>query len=140
MANLMLRSPLTELQREVDRLFEDFLPTNGGNGQSLYSPAVDLWETEERYVFAFDLPGLTKQDVDITYQDGMLQISGERPWRQDENLRYHRLERPHGRLFRSIRLGRGVKVEGIQARFDQGVLTVEVPKAEEMKPRRIEIS
>lgn len=140
MANLMLRSPLTSLQRDVDQLFEGFLPRNGENGTSLYHPAVDLWETDDQYVFAFDLPGLTKEDVTITYQDGMLQVSGERVRTADERLHFHRLERPHGRFFRSVRLDRGVEVDGIRARFERGVLMIEVPKAEEVKPRRIEIS
>lgn len=140
MANLTLRSPLTDLQREVDRLFEDFFASGDADGQSGFAPAVDLWETDNQYVLAFDLPGLTKHDVSITYEDGMLQVSGERKWTQDENLTYIRVERPRGRFFRSIQLDRGVEVEGIRARFDQGVLTVEVPKTEEMKPRRIAIS
>lgn len=140
MANLMLRSPLTDLQREVDRLFEDFFPMNGGTDQSLYAPAVDMWETDDHYVFAFDLPGLTKEQVDITYQAGMLQISGERTWQKEEDLRYHRVERPHGRFFRSLRLDKNVKVEDIHAWFEHGVLRIEVPKAEEVKPQRIEIS
>jgi len=140
MTNLVLRNPLTDLQREVDRLFEDFLPGNGDKAQSLHAPAVDFWETDESYVFAFDLPGMTRDAVEITYQDGMLQISGERTWNHRVGVQFHRVERPHGRFFRSLRLNRGVNLDEIRARFDEGVLTVEVPKAEEMKPRRIEIS
>ncbi|ARA92181.1 MAG: Hsp20/alpha crystallin family protein [Bacteroidetes bacterium] len=140
MANLMLRNPLTELQREVDRLFETFLPTNDVNVPTVFTPAVDMWETDSHYIFAFDLPGLTKEDVSISYQDGMLQISGERKAPQEENATFHRVERPYGRFFRSIRLDRGIQVDGIEAHFEHGVLTVEVPKAEEVKPRRIEIS
>ena len=139
MTNLMMRNPMTALQREVDRLFENFMTSEGENGQLLFTPAADLWETDDHYVFAFDLPGLTKQDVEITYQDGMLQISGRRTWAQEEGVRRLRVERPHGQFFRAIRLDRRIDVEGIAAHFDNGVLMVEVPKAEEGKPKRIEL-
>jgi HSP20 family protein len=140
MANMMLRNPLTELQREVDRLFESFLPQNEARTQAVWAPPVDVWESDDTYFLAFDLPGMTKAEVDITYQDGMLQVSGERNWTQEEKQQVHRLERPRGHFFRSIRLDRAVNAEGIQARFSEGVLTVQVPKLETVKPRRIEIS
>lgn len=140
MANLTLNRSLSELQREVDRLFDDFFPVRGDGNRNVWTPDVDVWETDESYYFAFDLPGLDKNEVDITYQDGMLQVSGERKWAQDETNRYHRLERPYGHFFRSIRLEQDAKTDEITAHFENGVLTVQVPKMEEVRPRRIEIS
>lgn len=142
MANLTqyTHRPLADLQREVDRLFNSFFSADRPSSSSVWPPAVDFGETDEAYVFAFDLPGLSKKEVDIVYEDGRLTISGERKPVPQEDLRFHRMERPWGRFFRSIRLDRPVEVDAIQARFENGVLMVHVPKTEESKPQRISIS
>lgn len=137
MTNLMLRNPISELQREVDRLFESFFPVQDEDVQVMWSLRVDMWESDDAYHLIFDLPGLTKQDVQINYQDGMLTISGERTRPRSENGQYRRVERPYGRFFRSISLARGVDVDGIDAHFENAV---DVPKTEDVRPRRIKIS
>lgn len=142
MANLTRYSPLTELQREVDRLFNEFLPARPQDGASLvWSPAADLWETDDSYLISLDLPGLTKQDVEITFEHGTLQVSGERKMTQEvQERQYHRIERRQGRFFRTFRFDRSVNPDQIEARFRDGVLTLQVPKTEESRPRRIQIS
>ncbi|ARA94184.1 MAG: Hsp20/alpha crystallin family protein [Bacteroidetes bacterium] len=142
MANLTQYTyrPLAELQREVDRLFNTFFAPTGTTTSAVWAPAVDIGETDDAYVFAFDLPGLSKKDVEILYEDGYLIVSGERRPVPKQELRFHRMERPWGRFYRSIRLDRPVEVDDIRARFENGVLMVHVPKTEESKPQRIKIS
>lgn len=139
MANVTLYRPLSELQREVDRLFEDFFPAYNGE-PSVWTPAVDLYEKEDAYFVLMDLPGLTKQDVQITFDNGALQISGERTFEGEKDLQFHQVERRRGRFYRSLRFGREVVPENVKASFENGVLTIEVPKTERSRPRRIEIS
>jgi len=88
-----------------------------------------------------DLPGLSHDDVNITYEAGKLQVSGERSFERDEENKpqFHRVERWYGRFFRSFELGREVEPGNIKATFTDGVLAIELPKKEESKPMKIEI-
>ena len=146
MNNLIRFSPTTDmrrLQREIDSLFEGFFPTrdNGENGHSaVWTPRMDLSETADAYLVHLDLPGLKKEDLDISFEDGTLRISGERRAETNtEERKFVRIERSHGRFFRAFSLPQTADVEGIEARFEDGVLMIRVPKAEEAKPRRIDI-
>ncbi len=145
MTSLIRFSPPTEirhLQREIDRLFDNFFPVrNTENGDNLaWSPRVDLSETDDAYVVHADVPGLKKDEIEINFQDGTLSVSGERRFEEkEEGQRFVRVERSYGRFYRAFTLPLTVNPEGITAHFEDGVLTVSVPKAEESKPRRIEI-
>jgi HSP20 family protein len=148
MTNLIRFSPSTDmhrLQHEIDRLFEGFFPTRTGNGNealesAVWAPRTDLSETEDAYFIHLDLPGLNKKDVEINFHDGTLSISGERRAEETEKDRkFVRVERSYGRFYRAFTLPQTVKTDGIQANFDNGVLTIRVPKVEEAKPRRIDI-
>jgi HSP20 family protein len=134
---------ISRLQREVDDLFDALATSFDGAGQrtgSMWSPAMDLSETEESFRILLDLPGIRREDVEITYEDGTLKISGERRSEQHEkNGRFHRAERWQGRYFRALTLGPNVDPDGISASFEDGVLNIAVPKPEQVKPRRIEI-
>ncbi len=135
-------SLLSELQREVDRLFENFF----GNWlrpeveSAVWTPTVDLVETDDAYLIYMDLPGLKRDEVTITFENGTLQVSGERPQPEHKEAQYHRMERWYGRFFRSFNLGQNVNPDKIKAHFENGVLVIEAPKTEESKPVRIKIS
>lgn len=148
MNTLMRSTPatgLTRLQREVDQLFERFLEPLSGEGTNtpsqVWTPVADVSEREDAFEVRVDLPGLSRDDVAVTFDNGQLQISGERRGlRRDEKAQVHRIERWHGRFFRALTFGPNVEPDGIEATFEDGVLTVSVPKREESKPRRIAIS
>jgi HSP20 family protein len=137
MALLMRPEPFS---REVDRLFDAFLGQADREGRR-WVPPVDLVEAEDHFVLKADLPGLTQDDVSIEVQDGTLSISGERKAEHEQRERgWYRIERSFGSFSRSLTLPEGVNPDGIKAEFRDGVLEVRIPKPEERKPRRIEIS
>jgi HSP20 family protein len=137
MALLMKPQPFT---RDVDRLFDAFFGADRDQSRR-WVPPVDLVEAEDHFVLKADLPGLTEQDVSIEVQDGTLTISGERRAEHESNERgWYRIERSFGSFSRSLTLPDGVNADAITARFDNGVLEVSIPKPEERKPRRVEIS
>ena len=137
------RYEMRRMQREFDRLFDNFFPTHpsNGNGESaVWAPRTDLSETEDAYLINLDLPGLTKKDVEISFHDGTLSISGER-WHEEteEDRTVVRVERSYGRFYRAFTLPQTAETESIEATFGDGVLNIRVPKVEEAKPRRIDI-
>lgn len=137
---------LHTMQNEMNRLFGTIFdsPTPGnGRRASLRSwiPAMDVSENENEYVLKADLPGLTEGDVNVELDDSVLRISGERKSEHEEHTNgYHRVERAFGRFSRSLRLPEGVKADGIQANFDNGVLEVHIQKPEQQKPQKVAIS
>jgi HSP20 family protein len=135
---------LTTLQNEMNRLFGTVFDTPAqSNGGTLrrWMPAMDLIETGEHFVLRADLPGLSEEDVTIEVEDRVLTVSGERKAEHTEsNEGYHRVERAFGSFSRSLTLPEGVDAEQVRATFDRGVLEVRVPKPEQRKPRRVEIS
>jgi HSP20 family protein len=138
--------PLRELgtlQNEMNRLFNTVFDAPApGNGGALrrWMPAMDLVETDDRFVLTADLPGLTEDDVKIEFEDGTLTVSGERKAQHESKKDgYHRVERAFGAFSRSLTLPQGVDPEAVTASFDRGVLEISIPKPEERKPRRIEI-
>ena len=138
------RHDMRRLQREFDHLFESFFPTRSdtseGTESAVWAPRTDLSETEEAYLIHLDLPGLKKDDVEISVHDGTLSVSGERRHEETEEGRtFVRVERSYGRFYRSFSLPQTINADGIEATFEDGVLTIHVPKAEELKPRRIDI-
>lgn len=131
------------LRREIDRLFDDML--NVGNGDqtpfALWAPRTDVSETDDRYMLRMDIPGLSKKDLNIELRDDTLTISGERKSEHEENGEsIRRVERSYGRFFRSFTLPHASDKDKVKARMDEGVLTIEVPKREESRPRKIDIS
>ena len=190
-------NPLSEvlsLQREMNKLFETVSSSSRrSDGEefesAVWRPVVDVHEDESSYMVDIELPGLTREDLKINFQENTLTIAGERRYRRDggsqqkpeageqngqashrngngteatangagsenggtkvevqtnqskrKSLSAHRVERFYGRFFRSFTFPSAVDAEGINARFENGVLEVVVPKAEEVKPRQITIS
>ena len=139
--------PLRELgtlQNEMNRLFNTVFDAPApGNGGALrrWMPAMDLVETDDRFVLTADLPGLGEDDVKIEFEDGTLTVSGERKAvHEAKKDGYHRVERAYGAFSRSLTLPQGIDPEAVTASFDRGVLEISIPKPEERKPRRIEIA
>ncbi len=136
---------LNTLQSEMNRLFNTLFdapaPGNGGGAIRRWIPAMDLVETDEKFVLRADLPGLSEDDVNIELEDNVLTVSGERKGEHEERKEgYYRVERASGAFSRSLTLPEGVNPEGIEASFDRGVLEVRIPKPEERKPRKVAIS
>jgi HSP20 family protein len=118
------------------------LEGNGGRSAAptTWAPAVDVWETENELVYAFDLPGVSKDKISLEIEDGLLTVSAERERSEKvEGERFYRFERRFGSFSRSIGLPQGVSEDKITADYEDGVLEVHVPKPESVKPRRIEI-
>jgi HSP20 family protein len=125
-----LRTIEDEFDRLVGRAFS----------RETWMPALDVRETDDRYEVKVDLPGLDRDDVKVTFEDGMLTISGTRRFdNEDRGDTWHRIERGFGTFARSIRVPQTADADRIEASFDKGVLTVVVPKTEQAKPRTIEV-
>lgn len=140
MDSLIRFEPSRGLRREFDRLFDEFLPALSGDPGAGWTPALDVAETDGAYLVRFDLPGLGADDVEVHFEDGVLSVRGERSVRSSEAREgLLRQERSFGSFFRSIRLPRGTDPNAVEAAFDNGVLSVTVPKAEESRPHRIEV-
>lgn len=132
------------LRHSMDRLFDDAFQSmdarNGGNGSSMFSLALDVSENENEYVVKASVPGIAEEDLEITLDNHVLTIGGEfKSEEESEDVRYHLRERRYGKFSRSITLPAAVNEESIEANFENGVLTVHVPKAEEAKPKRIAV-
>lgn len=132
---------VTTTRREMDRLFDGMFgqaPVAAG----LWAPPVDVRETQDELQVAVELPGIRPDDVTVTVENGVVAISGEKRQEVQEGKEdggYHLVERRYGRFERSFTLPRSVKAENVKAHFEQGVLTVHLPKAEEAKPRKVRV-
>jgi HSP20 family protein len=132
---------LDSLQGDMNRLFDRFFERRAGNDTSRrWIPAMDLAETDDHLVLRGDLPGMTEDDVDIEIKDNVLTVSGERRSKSEEKGEgYHRVERAFGHFSRSLTLPQGVDPDKVEARFENGVLEVQIPKPAEAKPTRVQI-
>jgi len=143
---LIRLSPLRDLvsmQTEMNRLFDDFFArsTENPDHSQVWNPMVDISETESEIRLVAELPGLTKDQIKISVQENVLTLEGEKIQEQEEKGKcYHRVERGHGKFQRSFVLPTAVKGDQIGAKFKDGILTVSLPKAEEAKPKQIQIS
>ncbi len=139
---------LLNVEREFNRLFNSLGNRFGLSESSdmeeyenaVWTPLTDIAEDKDNYVLKLDLPGVSKDDVKISYTDGMLNISGERKQEKEtKDAKYHRMERAYGKYFRSFTLPSKIKEDKIDAEFKDGQLMITVPKAEEAKPKEIPI-
>jgi HSP20 family protein len=144
MATLVRWDPFREiaaLQNEMGRFMNVFRGEDGNSETSRsWVPALDVWETENDVVYAFDLPGIPEEKISIEFEDGALTVSAERE--RTEKVgddRFYRFERRYGTFSRTIGLPQGVTDGDISADYENGVLEVHVRKPEQKKPRRIQI-
>jgi HSP20 family protein len=138
---------LDSLQGEMNRLFSSFFDTpsatkggNGNGGTRRWIPSMDLVETQDNFVLKADLPGMSEGDVNVELENNVLTISGERKTEHEEQHEgYYRLERATGAFSRALSLPEGIDADAVSAQFDNGVLTVRIPKPAQVKPRRVKI-
>lgn len=132
---------LRGLQNEVNRLFSGVMPRDredmlGG----AWNPRVDIFENKDQLVLEAELPGMSSEDFDLSFENNVLTLKGERRFEKKTGEGdYHRVERSYGAFTRSFTLPQTVTAEGAAAEFDNGVLRVSLPKREETKARKIEV-
>ncbi len=131
----------TGFPSEVERLFRDAFDTSRAPATAgAFAPALDVEENEDGFTLVVELPGVAAEDVDITLEENVLTISGERSFYADKEADgFRRVERSFGRFHRAVRLPDRVAADRVEAAYKDGLLTITVPKAEEAKPRRIEV-
>jgi HSP20 family protein len=136
-----LRGPVT-LQEQINSIFGDVMGRTGEESNlTPWAPAVDIYETEHELVVKADLPDVNPQDLDIRVENNILTIRGERKFEnkvKEEN--YLRVERAYGSFSRSFSLANSVKLDAIKADYQNGVLTLSIPKREEAKPKQIKVN
>lgn len=133
---------LTDIRNEIDRLFDAPLEELARSSQLLsgWTPVLDVHEDKENIVIHAELPGMKKEDIDVSLHDGSLSISGERKAEKKfEDAEVYRSERFTGRFQRTIVLPSPVAAERIKAQYKDGILTVTLPKTEEAKPKQINV-
>ena len=135
--------PTYGIRNDLDRVVKDFFDDFGKGTEYFHGwvPPMDVMEDKNNFVVRLELPGLKKEDIDISIHEGVLSISGERkrePAKEGSEL--FRTERYFGRFNRSVTLPKPVHVDQVNASYKEGILVVTLPKTEEAKPRQIEVS
>lgn len=144
---LMRWTPEADLLRgRIDRVFNEMLRDAWGTQGSepvasrTWSPAVDIKESDEFLTLIAELPGFDKNQVEITLENNVLTLAGERKFDQEsKGEAFHRIERSYGSFSRSFTLPASVKTDKVDAKFENGLLSISLPKVEESKPRKIAI-
>jgi HSP20 family protein len=126
---------------DVDSVFDDFFNRGLINStDTQISPRINVEENDNAWVISAELPGVDKNDVKVNYQDNVLTISGEKKFeKEDKNKNYHRVERSYGKFSRSLTINSAVVADKIDASYKDGVLNILLPKAEEAKPKLIDV-
>ena len=133
---------ITTLQERINRLFDDSFDRSGEQASlSAWAPAVDIYETEQELVVKADLPDVDPKDLDIRVENNILTIRGERKFEKKVNEEnYLRVERSYGSFARSFTLANTVNTDAIKAEYQNGVLTLSIPKREEAKPKQVKVN
>ncbi len=139
---LAVWSPFAELdriRREFDKLLEEMVPA--GNGEKILAPPVDIYETDGEVVIKAELPGVKKEDIDVTIKENAVHIKAERKEEREEKTEnVHRVERFYGRIERVVPLPVDVKAEKAKAEYKDGVLEVRIPKEKVSKEAKVKIA
>jgi len=129
------------LQDQLNRVFNDVFERAGESNLTSWAPAVDIFETEHELVVKADLPDVDPKDLDIRVENNILTIRGERKFEKKVSEdKYLRVERAYGSFSRSFSLANTVNAEAIKADYQNGVLTLTIPKREEAKPKQIKVN
>ncbi len=127
-----------EMERVLRQVFGD---RQGASSAGAFSPALDVEEDENAFTLHVELPSVNPDDVEVSLEENVLTIAGERRFYDDREAEgFRRIERHFGRFHRSVRLPDRVDANAVEANYHNGLLTITVPKAEEAKPRRIQIN
>ena len=138
-------NPLREMQELQNRVLHALAPRGDGEDREAmavaeWSPVVDIIEDEKEYLIKAELPEVSRENVRVTVENGKLTLAGERKFeKEEENKKYHRVERFYGSFARSFNLPENADPEPVEAEFKDGVLRVHLPKLEKAKPRQIEV-
>ncbi|MEW6160523.1 MAG: Hsp20/alpha crystallin family protein [Verrucomicrobiota bacterium] len=137
----LLDEQLSTLRDEINRLFQS--PLGDFNGASeffnTWTPAIDLYEDKDHLIVRAELPGMKKEEIEVSLHNGNITVSGERKIEQKEEGESSRSERFFGRFQRSLTLPKPVEASKVKAVYKDGILTVTLPKTEEAKPKQIEV-
>lgn len=144
LVNINERRPLWGTFNDFDNLFEGFLGPrriDTEDGGALI-PAIDVSENDNEYRIKAEIPGVRKEDLNVSVQDGVLTINAESKYEEEEKKegRIIRQERRYGRFVRSMRLGKDVDASSVKADYKDGVLEIVLPKVEEVKPKKIDVA
>jgi HSP20 family protein len=130
---------MNRLQRDMTRLFEDYYPNTRVRRAPSY-PALNVWNNEDGLIVTAEVPGISSEDIEITVVGDTLTLSGTRkPDEMTEDGRYHRQERGYGNFHRSVEMPYPINISKVDATFQNGILNVKLPRAEEVKPRKIKV-
>ncbi len=133
---------MTLLTRYNYRFLEPFFrfPFADEATQANWNPAVDVAEETDKILVKVEAPGMDEKDLKVSFEDGLLTVSGERQFERKDDRSYHRIERAYGSFVRQFTLPRTVDVANIAANYRNGVLEIEIPKKEEARPKQIQIN
>ncbi len=146
--NIVKWDPFRELEdvsSRLNRIFGRF-PARAESGQEMlrvadWSPSADITETDTAYLIKAEIPGVQKEDVKVTVQDGMLTMQGERKMDKEENgKKFHRIERSYGSFVRSFRIPDDADENSVKAAFKDGMLNVTLAKSAKAKPRSVDVT
>lgn len=131
---------VSSVNDEMERVFRQVFGEGGASAAGAFSPALDVEESEDGFTLHVELPSVAPEDVDVSIEENVLTIAGERRFYDEKDAEgFRRIERHFGRFHRSVRLPDRVDPDAVKATARDGLLTIVVPKAEEAKPRRIEV-
>lgn len=131
---------LTDIQTQMNRLFDNFLGQPSGVMERAWAPAVDMYETKDAVVVSVEIPGLNEKDIHLSITGDLLTIQGERQWTDEaRNASHYRQERWFGKFERALQLPIPVESGQVKATYRDGVLTVKLPKSEGVRPKEIRI-
>lgn len=130
---------LQAIQEKIDRIFEESL-RGKDIASGLWTPAVDIYETDDAIILEAELPGMNEKDIEVRVEDNVLTIKGERKIEQErKEENYYRMERYYGAFQRSFTLPSNVETDKIRAEYKKGILKVLMPKKEQAKPKQIKV-
>jgi HSP20 family protein len=140
----LTRNPLNDFRTLQARFFEPFFGRfnflDDAMQSGTWAPAVDVAEETDKIVVKVEVPGMNENDLKVSFEDGLLTVSGERQFERKDDRNYHRIERTYGSFVRTFSLPRSVDAQKISASYVNGVLEIEIPKLEEAKPKQIQIN
>jgi HSP20 family protein len=136
-------NPFDDLRRMEATLFEPFFRypfVQEEMRSSAWNPPVDVLEENEKIIVKVEAPGVDEKDLRVTFEDGLLTVTGERQFERRDDRNYHRIERAYGSFTRTFTLPRSIDATAIKADYRNGVLEIEIPKKEESRPKQIQVN
>lgn len=133
-------SPLTLQARFLEPFFGRFNFLDDELKSGSWAPAVDVAEEKDKILVRVEVPGMNENDLKVSFEDGLLTVSGERQFERKDDRNYHRIERTYGSFTRTFSLPRTIDANAISAQYRDGILEIEIPKLEDAKPKQIQIN